>query len=82
MNALLPAALAKSLTRREAAFHPSAEQYRARAAVIRDSIGPATGIQERALFPEIAADFERLATELEMMRRSADRAPRNPAAAR
>ena len=68
MNALLPATTGKSITRRAAAFHASAEQYRARANIIRSSIGPATGAQERGVLLEMAAEFERLAAELQMMR--------------
>lgn len=67
MNAVFPFT-AKSITRREAAFHPSAGQYRARANLIRSSIGPATGGPERAALLEMAMGFERLAAELEQMR--------------
>ena len=67
MNAL-PPTTAKLITRREAAFHASAEQYRTRANIIRGSIGPATGIQERAVLLEMAVEFEHLAAELERMR--------------
>ena len=67
MNAVLPIT-AKSITRREAAFHPSAEQYRARANLIKSSIGPATGGPERAALLDMAMEFERLAAELERMR--------------
>ena len=68
MNAFLPTPTGKSITRREASFHASAEQYRARANLIRGSIGRATDDQERGVLLEMAAELERLATELEMMR--------------
>jgi hypothetical protein len=68
MNALLPIPTGKSITRREAAFHASAEQYRARANLIRGSIGRPTDDRERGQLLEKAAELERLATELEMMR--------------
>lgn len=67
MNAVLPIT-AKSITRREAAFHPSAEQYRARANLLKSSIGPAIGGPERAALLDMAMEFERLAAELERMR--------------
>ena len=59
---------ARLLTSRAAAMHPSAEQYRARANLIRASVGPATGAEQRAVLLEIASEFERLAAELEAMR--------------
>jgi len=68
MNALLSAATGKSITRHEADFHAFAEQYRARANLIKASVGPATGAQQRAVLLEMASKFERLAAELEAMR--------------
>jgi hypothetical protein len=56
------------LTPREAAFHPSAESYRERANILRRSLGPAVGAQERENLLGIAAEFEQIATALEQMR--------------
>jgi hypothetical protein len=58
----------RAMTRRQAAFHPSAEQYRARANLIRGSIGASTGDQQSAILLEMALQFEQLAATLERMR--------------
>jgi hypothetical protein len=57
-----------AITRQEAAFHPSAEKYRERANLIRDSIVEKTRTDERTRLLEVAAEMERLAAELEQMR--------------
>jgi len=56
------------MTQREAAFHSSAEKYRERANLIRDSIGGTTRTEERNRLLEVAAEIERLAAALEQMR--------------
>jgi hypothetical protein len=58
----------RTISKAEAAFHPSAEQYRERANVIRDSIGGGTGTQERGRLLDMAMEFEQLAAALEEMR--------------
>jgi hypothetical protein len=68
-NALQVVRLAPTaITRREAAFHSSAEKYRERANLIRDSIGKTTRTVERTRLLDVAAELERLAAELEQMR--------------
>jgi hypothetical protein len=57
-----------AITRREAAFHSSAEKYRERANLIRDSIGETTRTVERTALLDAAAELERFAAELEQMR--------------
>jgi|1186.fasta_scaffold439868_2 hypothetical protein len=57
-----------AITRQEAAFHSSAEKYRERANLIRDSIGETIRTVERTRLLDVAAELERLAAELEQMR--------------
>ena len=56
------------MTQREAAFHSSAEKYRERANLIRDSFGKTARTEERTRLLDVAAELERLAVELEQMR--------------
>jgi phosphopantetheine adenylyltransferase len=58
----------RALTQYEARFHSSAEKYRERASLIRDSIGGTTRTEERTELLDVAAELERLAAELEQMR--------------
>jgi hypothetical protein len=56
------------MNKRDATLHPSAEDYRTRANLIRRSIGPKTNIQERDTLMQLARDFEERAAALEQMR--------------
>jgi hypothetical protein len=58
----------RALTQYEAGFHSSAEKYRERASLIRDSMSASIGAEERAQLVAVATDFEELAASLEGMR--------------
>src|SRR5919206_2319009 len=48
----------RALTQYEAGFHSSAEKYRERASLIRDSMSASIGAEERAQLVAVATDFE------------------------
>lgn len=56
------------MNRREAAFHSSAEQYRARAKLARNSADFESSEDDRAKLLVSAREYERLAISLEQMR--------------
>jgi hypothetical protein len=56
------------MERREAAYHPSAETYRKRAGLARNSAEFASSADERSKLIELAHQYEQLATSLERMR--------------
>ena len=56
------------MTRLEAAFHPSVEQYRERAKLARNSAEFEGNADERAKLLVSARQYEQLATSLERMR--------------
>ena len=58
------------MTRLEAAFHPSAEKYRERAKLARNSADFESNADERAKLLVSARQYEQLATSLEKMRGS------------
>ena len=61
-------ATSSTITPHEAAFHSSAEQYRKRASLIRDSISSTTNTQEGARLAAVANELDELAAALEGMR--------------
>jgi hypothetical protein len=56
------------MNKRYTTLHPSAEEYRTRANLLRRSIGPKTDAEQRDTLMELARDFEERAAALEQMR--------------
>lgn len=60
----------RAFTQYEAGFHSSAEKYRERASLIRDSISSMKDRAESTRLLAMASEFEELAAGLEQMRRN------------